>query len=278
MPVRYPGRSRVIARQDAASYLYDQQVAHRLRDPATVCSAPVVISAIGLPSAILDGPDKGPVPVEMSARCRRCTGCFEHRRRLWTARALQESNAAERTWFGTLTVRPEDRFRLRMKAELRAKKRGWEPLSEMDPAEAFKKIVDEHNREITLFFKRVRKESAARLKYLLVTEKHKSGDPHFHLLLHEQSIPIRKELLERQWPLGFSSWRLVQDVKSAFYVCKYLAKDAQTRVRASARYGQSPAVVETLTARAERATRAVSEAGRGKYVPVVAGHHKKSVF
>lgn len=278
MPVRYPGRSRVISRQDAASYLYDQQVAHRLRDPETVCLAPVVIPAIGLPSAIVDAPDKGPVPVEMAARCRKCTGCLEHRRRLWTARALQESNAAERTWFGTLTVRPEDRFRLRMKAELRAKKRGWEPLAEMDPDEAFKKVVDEHNREITLFFKRVRKESAARLKYLLVAEKHKSGDPHFHLLLHEQSIPVRKELLERQWPLGFSSWRLVQGGKSAFYVCKYLAKDAQTRVRASVRYGQSPALVETLTARAERATRAVSEAGRGGSMPVLAGHRKKSVY
>ena len=252
----YPGRQRVISRSDAVSYQYDQLSIASQVDQEMRCASPVVISAIGLPSAILEA-DKGPVPVEMWARCRKCTQCLEHRRRLWTARALEESNVAVRTWFGTLTVRPEDRFRLRMRAELLAKKRGWEPLAEMDPATAFKKIVDEHNREITLFLKRVRKESASRFRYLLVTEKHKTGDPHFHILLHEHSVPVRKELLERQWTLGFSSWRLVHDVKSAYYVCKYLSKDAQTRVRASVRYGQPPAIVEALTERLERVTRAL---------------------
>ena len=106
---RYPGRQRVIARQDASAYAYDQAIKARLVDPDTVCLEPYHIAAIGLPSALLEH-DKGPVPVEMAARCRKCAGCLEHRRRLWTARALQEVNAHARTWFGTLTIRPEDRF------------------------------------------------------------------------------------------------------------------------------------------------------------------------
>jgi len=250
---RYPGRQRVIARADAASYIFDQDVKHRQDVPETRCSAPVIISAIGLPSGILEA-HKGPLPLEMSARCRKCEGCLEHRRRLWTARALEETNVARRTWFGTLTVRPEDRFRLKLKAEIRARKRGWEPLAEMAPSDAFKKVVDEHNREITLFFKRLRKESGAPLRYLLVTEKHKSGDPHFHCLVHEASVPVRKELLERQWPLGFSSWRLVRDAKSAFYVCKYLSKDNETRVRASVRYGRPDEIWRALTERLQEVT------------------------
>lgn len=260
---RYPGRQRVIARSDAASYVYDQHVKLLQQPQETICTAPVIIAAIGLPSAIIEA-HKGPLPLEMHACCRKCPACLEHRRRLWTARALEEVNASERTWFGTLTIRPEDRFRLRMKAELNAKKRGWEPLDQMEPATAFKKIVDELNREVTLFFKRVRKESAAPLRYLLVAEKHKSGDPHLHLLLHERSVPVRKELLERQWPLGFSSWKLVQDGKSAFYVCKYLAKDAQTRVRASVKYGQPTQLMEALTERACEATRKAKAAAEAR--------------
>lgn len=256
---RYPGRQRVIARQDASAYAYDQAIKARLVDPDTVCLEPYHIAAIGLPSALLEH-DKGPVPVEMAARCRKCAGCLEHRRRLWTARALQEVNAHARTWFGTLTIRPEDRFRLRLRADLKARKSGWEPLSEMAPNDAFKKIVDEHNREITLFLKRLRKNTGHRFRYLLVAEKHKSGDPHFHLLLHEQQGEVRKSVLEQHWLLGFSSWRLVRDARSAFYVCKYLSKDAQTRVRASVRYGQSAQIQQTLTERAVKAIDAASKA------------------
>ena len=249
-------------------------MAARLRSQETQCSSPVVIAAIGLPSAILEA-HKGPLPLEMSTRCRKCPECLEHRRRLWTARALEETNVAARTWFGTLTVRPEDRFRLRLKAELKATKRGWEPFAEVDPDAAFKKIVDEHNREITLFLKRVRKESASRFRYLLVTEKHKTGDPHFHILLHEHSVPVRKELLERQWTLGFSSWRLVHDVKSAFYVCKYLSKDAQTRVRASVGYGQPRQLTEALTERAAEAIDALDAVRPcGLKEPVLSSHQE----
>lgn len=274
---RYPGRQRVISRTDAINYVYDQDVKHRLADPATACLSPVSIAGIGLPSAILS-PDKSKVPVEMTARCRKCEGCLNHRRRLWTARALEEVRVSERTWFGTLTARPEDRFRLALRADLFARKRGWEPLSEQAPEQAFRFVVAEYNREITTYLKRLRKETNATLRYLLVAEKHKTGDPHFHVLLHEAGTPVRKEVLERQWKLGFSSWRLC-DEKSAFYVCKYLAKDMQTRVRASSHYGQPEKLLEALTERVDSATRQVqrSRSAAGT-TPVSPGHRKKSQF
>lgn len=76
-----------------------------------------------------------------------------------------------------------------------------------------------------------------------MVEAHKSGDPHLHILVHEPEGPVTKALLEKQWNLGFSHWRLVgADRKAAVYACKYLGKEALTRVRASFRYGQGYAV------------------------------------
>ena len=95
--------------------------------------------------------------------------------------------------------------------------------------------------ELTKFLKRVRKESAAMLRYCLVAEAHKSGLPHYHLVVHETGgEPVRHKTLQGQWKLGYSNWKLVDindSGKTAAYVAKYLSKSALARVRASKHYG-----------------------------------------
>lgn len=113
----------------------------------------------------------------------------------------------------------------------------WDELSE---TEQFGALVKEHGRELTKFVKRVRSNSGHRgMRILMVAEKHKSGLPHFHVLFHEVDAlnPIRKAVLSKAWRMGYSTFTLVKDARAATYVCKYLAKDALTRVRASANYG-----------------------------------------
>lgn len=169
--------------------------------------------------------------------CRKCDECLKHRRRLWTARAMTETRNALRTWFGTLTVSPDRRFHAMMLAD----RKSCGELDKMTDLERTRAVAAQLAPEVTRWLKRVRKESGAKLRYLLVVEPHQDGFPHFHMLLHEVTItPVPKRILEAQWSYGFSSWRLVPngEMRQVSYVCKYLTKSAQTRVRASRHYGQ----------------------------------------
>lgn len=236
-PAKYPGRKRVLSRDAARDYLFQREVVEHGKDPLA-CSSPVVIPAIGLPSQF--EANQSALTLDLETRCRKCPECLMHRRRLWTARAVAEISASSRTWFGTLTVRPEERFRLDMLAEAKHLRAGGESRSSLTGPELFQMRASVLNLEATRFLKRVRSAAKGPLRYLLVCEAHKSGDPHLHLLVHERGVPITKRELEHQWRYGFSHWRLVgTDPAAAVYVCKYLAKDALTRVRASQRYGQS---------------------------------------
>lgn len=232
---KYPGRDRVVHRDDARDYLYNGQMRATRRDE---CSQPYEVHAIGLPG-LLEA--SGPLPVVFAARCRKCPECLAHRRRLWTARAVDEIWASNRTWFGTLTVRPEERLRIAWTGERAMRQRGWseEDLTARPPGQTFTHLCNLLGKEVTKWLKRVRK-NAGPLRYLLVFEAHKDGFPHCHILLHETATPVRKIDLERQWKHGFSHWRLVErDEKAAVYACKYLSKDAQARLRASQSYGQT---------------------------------------
>lgn len=264
---RYPGRERVISRDSAREVLWRRDIIHEAVDPATACRSPVILPAIGLPSMFEK--NSMPLTVDLPARCRRCEGCLTHRRRLWTARARDMIAAARRTWFGTLTVAPEQRFKLRIRAEAKRLRAGGESLSSLDATEQFRYLAHELHVEATRWLKRVRSQSGAVFRYLLVTEEHKDGHPHLHVLIHEVSTPITKRVLEDQWRYGFSHWRLVgDDARAASYVCKYLAKDLRTRVRASVGYGQADKVrllterLETLRDTLESAPRADGERAR----------------
>lgn len=206
------------------------------------CSSPVELRLAGRPDAVLVGlgiePDKAHVGY-MTARCRKCEECLAHRSNLWSARAIAETRSSTRTWFGTITVAPEHRVKFSYAAQLRASRMcvAWGELSE---AERFLRIANQVKPHLTLFLKRVRKNSGP-FRYLFVLEAHKDGFPHFHVLVHEHCSAITKRVLDGAWKLGFTQFRLVDEGKTgpAFYVCKYLAKSALARVRASQDYGQA---------------------------------------
>lgn len=239
-----------MARGDARDHVYRNRLHADQPHDAYSCEMPIPVYGIGLPSGVL-GETASPLPVEFSARCRKCPGCLRHRQRLWTARAIDETKASKRTWFCTLTVRPEDRFRMDLIAERYAMIRR---LADEPPEEVFRLRAKIVGQEVTRWLKRVRKNSGAKLRVLLVTESHKDGYPHFHALIHETSGTVTKRVLEAGWRVGFSQFRLC-DPGASGYVAKYLSKVALTRVRASRHYGQ-PTLVSALTERVEKATRA----------------------
>lgn len=160
--------------------------------------------------------------------CRKCGVCLRRRELLWRRRAQVEVARASRTWFCTFTINPENRFRIDCARH---------SVGSDDDA-----FMDRHarlSREFTLYFKRVRKTSRVGIRYLLVAEQHEDGWPHYHALLHEAGQPVTKRLLESEWLLGFTHFKLIPfaDMAVARYVTKYIAKQALARIRASLRYG-----------------------------------------
>ncbi len=146
-----------------------------------------------------------------------------------------------RTWFLTLTLSPQWHSTMANRARLRLARQSVD-FETLTPATQFAERNREIGREITLYIKRVRKRAGVPLRYCLVAEKHKSGLPHYHALVHEVDFdnPVRSSILRKEWKLGFSQCKLVaqgDEAKTANYVAKYLSKDAASRVRASVGYG-----------------------------------------
>lgn len=178
----------------------------------------------------------GPFAVYLTARCRLCDNCLKKRRDMWAARALVEQSRSARTWFGTLTLSPQWHSVFGSHAALRAMQRDREPLEALPFDKQLHYRADAIGVEITKLFKRMRK-AGHEFRYMLVLEAHKSGLPHFHILVHEIGAPIGKRDLEAAWRFGFSSWKLATDRRAVWYVAKYLGKSGAARVRASLRYG-----------------------------------------
>ena len=187
--------------------------------------------------------DNGPMRVALWVPCRACQACLKSRARLWAARAEREIRVSARTWMCTYTLRPEEHYKALCAGSLRY------PYED--------EFIARHNiisQEMTKYLKRVRKESGAKLRYILVCEAHKSGLPHYHALMHEPdpNRPVLKETLRDQWHVGFSRFKLVNQetresiVKSGRYVSKYLSKSIRARVRASNAYGIDALTAECL--------------------------------
>lgn len=182
----------------------------------------------------------------------------------WGARAVSEFQRAPVTWLVTLTLSAESNayFLARMHAPLivRGKTvREARPLAEASEDQRFRWHAQEVGFEITSYLKRLR-EAKGPLRYLCVTEAHKSGYPHFHLLIHERcpgvlvSADEYKPLkdgkigvhdfafVRTQWESlwGFARYEKCRDENSAYYVCKYVSKEMAGRVRASQKYGEGP--------------------------------------
>ena len=181
-----------------------------------------------------DRPGVG-MSVTLHTRCRRCEKCREHRQSLWLARAMAETSMSQRTWMVTLTLRPERHVFYQVEAERRCRRRSvpWNGLGDLE-REA--EVHNEIGKELTRWLKRVRKNSGAILRLLCVAERHQSGLPHYHLLVHEVAGTVTNRDLRDAWTEGFSLAKLA-DGKAPWYVCKYISKEARQRVRASLHYG-----------------------------------------
>lgn len=212
-------------------------------DVSRGCENPVLVHVDGAPdklSVALSGRPEHKVFAELEAPCRKCSVCLNRRRQMWGARGAQETAWSVRTWFGTLTAAPEVQARWLALSRRAARTRGLGSPDELSSNKQMALMWEHMGREVTLFLKRVRKETAEPVRYFVVAEAHKSGLPHAHILLHERAGPVSKRVLEGQWRSGFSQWRLVDTAspRAAFYVAKYLAKSADARIRASAAYGR----------------------------------------
>jgi len=225
-------------------------------DVSGSCQAPVGVELMARPGryqhkhiTVMPGL---PIPSRLilETRCRKCPNCLKARALMWAQRAQTELRCSVRTWFGTMTLSPTNQLKFLSLARKYEIDNG-EDFDALSEGEQFKARVALIGKEVTTYFKRVRKASGAPIRYILVAERHESGDPHFHVLVHETLIdqPCRKHHLRDQWELGFSRWKLIDPetgVKAAWYVCKYIAKASVARVRASVRYGQPPQGIETL--------------------------------
>lgn len=182
--------------------------------------------------------------------CRKCHRCLKNRQRLWSSRARTELKSSSRTWLGTLTINPHQRFIFSLQAGSRDYHRSARIIGA----------------EVTKFLKKLRK-AKHRFRYVLVMEAHKDGYPHVHLLLHEVGPQIPKRELQKHWKHGFSNWKLAdKDARAAHYVTKYLAKDMRTRVRASQRYGRNIVDIAELHERMYNALRLSPRTGVKKYL------------
>lgn len=141
----------------------------------------------------------------------------------------------------TFTFSPESRFKLLSQVRLRWRKKG-EDFEALPPEKRAREVLEQSGKELTLYFKRLRKNTKVPLRYCLVSEFHEDDAPHWHALIHEPfaRLAVRHKDLTSTWPYGFTRFKLVDQTdlkKTARYVAKYLAKDAETRVRASQHYG-----------------------------------------
>lgn len=205
------------------------------RNLAGDCADPVSVSMRGSDPV---GPrETGPaIWADGLYRCRKCEPCLRRRGREWTSRAMTEVARAPRTWLVTLTLRPEAHFMLGLRSTRRLRGGGTD-LDALSPNERFNERWREIGVEATKWLKRTRERSGA-LRYLMVVEAHKSGLPHIHLLVHDvDGASVLYRHLVDHWPHGFAHAKLVEDARSASYVCKYLSKSALARVRASSGYG-----------------------------------------
>lgn len=186
--------------------------------------------------------------LEILTRCRDCENCRAQRRGLWFHRAKAEVSGNYRTWFGTLTYRPEEAMRRGFSRDLELS--SFAKLDHLvgapsgkvakDLRDPQKAIVRHSGPDITKFLKRVRKNAGRKIRYLIVPELHKSGVPHFHFLLHESEPGqyLTYRVIQAAWSHGFSQAKLVDgSTHAASYVAKYLSKEMYGRVRASQRYG-----------------------------------------
>lgn len=210
------------------------------------CESPIAIPSYASTGALI---------VRTLTRCRRCKPCLRARQFYWGYAAMKTTEAAQaaglRTWFGTLTLSPESQqqflnlARVEYMATEGTSSEFPKWLDEVKCDERFKLVRIQILKEVQRFWKRLRKQGHE-FKYFLVFERHKSGLPHMHFLMHETAQPILKRDIQSQWPWGFTNVSIVggkasraaAPEKAAWYVVKYLSKSIQARQIASTGYAK----------------------------------------
>jgi len=187
-----------------------------------------------------------PLELEFRVRCNKCKPCSRRLQNMWRHRAVGEVIVANfekrRTWFATLTCSPAYLYRAKAVCEEEAVRTST-TLDGMSAEQQFHKLDSVIYRDIQRWFKRLRfgrrGAKAAQFIYLCVTEAHRSGEPHYHLLITETNPdnPLLKAAFRSGlWPGGYAAFKLVSSPSAAGYVVKYLRKQGG-RVRASKDYG-----------------------------------------
>lgn len=209
------------------------------------------------PFRLRQSSNRGALFVTYETRCRKCGPCRRARVAYWALAGVEQTRLAHvqgrRTWFGTLTLDPKAVEAIKARAFVKWSKDqrsasvstpDWWTDPKCDFL--FALLRDELMRECQLYWKRLRK-AGHKFKYFLVFERHKSGVPHMHWLLHEAGERILKRHLGNEWPHGFTKVKLVGDISAsersvervAWYVAKYLGKTIQSRQIASRSYRPS---------------------------------------
>lgn len=89
--------------------------------------------------------------------------------------------------------------------------------------------LDDCQTKLKKILRRIHDKTKGKLKYLIITEKHKDGAFHFHglfsgldLSLNDYGYFYNEDLQE----LGYNSFSLIKDYnKTCNYICKYITKD-----------------------------------------------------
>ncbi len=237
-------------------------------DCAGDCLEPIAISYEGRPGtrsgerrppSYTPVDDGKPIFIDMMVSCRtKCPACLKKRAYRWALSINKELAFALRSWMVTLTCKPE--YLVWAKLETLSRFQG--DLDIKDPDVQFRKLCSVIGEDLTLYLKRLRKRLVAKagregrnerptFRYCAVFEKHKSGEPHIHVVVHSHigTVPILWEDLVRdqtllnqvvgeRWPHGFVEAHIIKGnhSKSGYYLAKYLSKEAAARVRASRSY------------------------------------------
>lgn len=215
-------------------------------DIAGNCTASVPVELAGR-AAQVHGPrlvrhkrDVSSYTLLLQTRCRKCPNCLRMRARRWANRGREEITNSVRTWFATFTLSPSNVYMLRVRAAQRLRTGGVD-FHSLPSREKFAELCAEYGAELTKYIKRLRKNTQAPFRYILVAERHKTGIPHFHALFHETDAarPLRHASLAAGYKLGYTKFKLCDDTGTAWYVAKYLAKSCEARIRASLHYGST---------------------------------------
>lgn len=259
-----PGLGRGLVQKDESNLHWD--ISGRCENPVPVVIEGAGARLVGIRHVRDHRALKALLTLTLETKCRKCPACLRARRNLWAYRAKEEVAKWSRTWFATFTFTPHNHAVLAMRASARLSARGTD-IELLSAADREAIVSREYGAEITKYFKRLRKNTGADLRYILVTERHKNGLIHYHALIHEvdPSNPVRHASLTASWKLGFTQFKLVNDPQCAWYVAKYLNKDAEARVRASLRYGRSADHMDMPTYSDSKSNRNVSNStNKGK--------------